>query len=110
MINILSMNKGNESIIIALDNNTILGSTTLYHDGGRSCSICYLFVSPPYRLKGIGRMLVNKCCMISSNLGCHTTGLMVHKENREVEPFYIKNGFIFSYQYDNGDYLMTRRN
>ena len=85
-----------------------LGLVHLRCSGRRSASIHGLYVRPGERLKGIGRSLVEASCQIAKKAGCETMGLVLAKDNKAGRQFYKKLGFVFSYEYEDGQVIVTR--
>jgi len=92
--------------IAAIENKQIIGSVMISHKETRSACITQLFVREDKRRQGVGRKLVEECCDISIHK-CETIGLLLKKGNK-AEGFYCKLGFVFAYQYDNGDSLLIK--
>jgi ribosomal protein S18 acetylase RimI-like enzyme len=65
-----------------------------------------LFVLPALRKMGIGRQLVSACMEMARLGGCESLGLHSLKANA-FAGFYRRLGFRISYEYENGDRLMT---
>lgn len=97
-----------EKQIIALENNVVIGTVTLSNLDRRACCITRLHVSEHKRRKGIGKLLIVKCFDVAFAIGCETVGLLLTADNIELESFYKKCGFSFAYQYDDGDFLLTK--
>lgn len=97
-----------ETKIVAVDSEMqFVGTVGLQYRHLRSANIRQLYVDNAFRGQGIGVMLVKECCRIACAGGCEALGLVVDKDNDSARKFYEKLGFTFSYQYDNGDDLMT---
>ncbi len=95
-----------ESQIIAIGRDgRFLGTVCVGHKGRRAAYIKQLFVHPSMRRKGIGSQLIEEGCRLSRESGCETLGLVLSKGNDSAEKFYHSLGFIFGYQYDDGDTL-----
>jgi ribosomal protein S18 acetylase RimI-like enzyme len=97
-----------ETQIIAIDTGAkFIGTVELQYKNLRSANIRQLYVDEQFRGQGVGMMLVLECCRIANEAGCETLGLVVGKGNDKVRPLYVRLGFLFAYQYDNGDDLMV---
>jgi ribosomal protein S18 acetylase RimI-like enzyme len=94
--------------IVALMNDIIVGTVSLKYKGQRSAAIFMLFVKEDWRNIGIGSLLVKRCCELSKENGNETIGLLVTKDNIDVESFYNKSGFKFVYEYDNKSLLLSK--
>lgn len=96
-----------ETLVVAAVAGRIYGTVALQHKDRRAASICRLFVTKNYRRRKLGTYLVDECIRVARGSGCETLGLLVKKDNESAREFYRKIGFLFAYQYDNGDELMT---
>ena len=67
-----------------------------------------LYVHEDFRRQGIGTSLIKECFRISEENGCEAFSIVLSKDNIDIKNFYTRLGFIVSYQYDNGDLLMTK--
>lgn len=102
---------GNQySQIIALDHDAgeFLGSVTLTHKGQRAACIQQLYVHNAARRNRVGSQLIEECRRIFEISGCETIGLLLAKGNESADAFYSLLGFVFGYQYENGDALMVQ--
>ncbi len=55
------------------------------------------------------RALLDQVYQWAQSQGCESVGLYVAAENTEVEEFYRRCGFAFSYEYDDGAVIYTRQ-
>lgn len=97
-----------EARLMFVDEGVFLGTVGLQYRNLRAANIRQLYVKEDCRGRGIGSHLVDYCCGVAKVAGCETLGLVVNKANDGAREFYKKLGFIFAYQYDNGDDLMTK--
>jgi len=100
---------GNEEtkIIFVDSKRNFAGTVGLQFRGRKAACVLQLYVDPAYRLSRIGTMLIKECCRIAKDAGCETLGLLLENGNDGARKFYDKTGFIFAYQYDNGDAAMS---
>ena len=103
-----SVDGNEETMLVFVDEGDFLGTVGLQYRNLRAANIRQLYVKDDCRGRGIGSYLVAECCRIAKDAGCETLGLVVDKANDGAREFYRKLGFIFAYQYDNGDDLMTK--
>lgn len=100
--------KDTQIVAIESASGYFIGTVNVAYRGKRSVCICGLFVHPSHRKNGVGRKLIEQCCVIAKEAGCETIGLLLNKGN-ESSLFYEKVGFNFGYQYDDESILMLRR-
>lgn len=91
-----------ETRLIAIAGEDVLGLVGLAHHGKRSAYLRQLFVAPDFRRQGIGSRLVNRCCDLARMSGCQTVGLSLSPENSEIMPFYEQLGFSLAFEFDDG--------
>jgi len=101
---------GNEEtkIIFVDPEYNIIGIVGLIYKGKRSACLIQLFVNPEFRIKGVGTKLINTCFQLAKVEGCETLGLLLEKGNEGARIFYSSLGFVFAYEYDNGDAIMSK--
>jgi ribosomal protein S18 acetylase RimI-like enzyme len=78
---------------IAEENKQLIGTIMGGFDGHRGW-LYSLAVSPKYRRKGVGTLLVNKVLNELINLGCIKVNLQIYSDNRSTVEFYKKIGFL----------------
>ena len=77
-----------EDLFIVLEiENKIIGTVLGGYDGHRGI-MNYLAVSPDFRGKGYGKMLVEEVENKLKQLGCPKVNLLVRSDNSEVSEFY----------------------
>jgi ribosomal protein S18 acetylase RimI-like enzyme len=79
--------------MVALFEDTIVGSIMVGYEGHRGW-INYLAVSPEYRKRGCGRMLMEEAERRLRSEGCPKINLQVRTSNTEVLAFYRALGYI----------------
>lgn len=94
--------------IIAMVGGTICGVVKLSHRGKRAAYIQDLFVSPEIRRMRVGSRLVNLSCDMAKESRCYSITALMQEEADILSDFYLSLGFVFGYEYDNGDILMIR--
>lgn len=98
-----------EMMIFAISGNICVGTVSLIWHGRVSACFKQLYVSPGFRRRGVATQLIDKCCYFAKLGGCRSIGLSLDSKNLDIFPLYEKNGFQFSYQYDDGSHLLTRQ-
>ena len=78
--------------LIAIAKGKIVGSVIGGFDGRRGM-IYHLAVSPPYRRRGLGSILMTEIERRLRAKGCIRSYLMVTRENTEAMRFYLKRGW-----------------
>ena len=97
-----------EVMLIALvGNSKVVGTVTIQLQSDTCISFRKLFVEKYMRGRGIGKQLVKACLNIARLRRSKVVGILVHKDNREVAPFYEKLGFRLSYEYSDGSWLYS---
>ena len=48
------------SFFVLLDGPTVVGTVALHRESESSCELCRMYLSPGYRRRGLGRMLLDK--------------------------------------------------
>lgn len=79
--------------LILLSGETPVGSVMVGYDGHRG-SIFYLCVDPAHQSQGCGRMVMEYCEKLLTELGCPKINLMVRNTNLPVIEFYERMGYI----------------
>ncbi len=87
-----------ESIIIAKENDRVVGSIFFVYDPWMS-SIFRLCVHPEYRNKGIGSALMDKAEENLRDRGVETVGIYVEKDNESID-FYSRRGYKYFGDYN----------
>jgi ribosomal protein S18 acetylase RimI-like enzyme len=82
-----------ELFLVAEDDGKIAGTTMGGYDGHRGW-IYLVAVSPDYRRKGVGRMLMEEVEQRLAEIGCPKLNLQVRGTNKEVVEFYKKLGYV----------------
>ncbi len=85
-----------------------IGRASLCLGGSRCASLYKLWVSPKYRNQGVATKIIHECCQYAILKEREAINLIVAKRNPGVEPFYEKLGFRMTFQYANGDLMMTK--
>lgn len=75
------------------DEGSVIGTIMAGYDGHRGW-LYSLAVSPPYRGNGIGSALVRQAEAALTDLGCLKINLQILEDNRRVEEFYQKLGYV----------------
>lgn len=83
-----------ESIIIAEENNTIIGSVIIVFSPWESF-IFHLAILPEYQNQGIGSKLLNEAEKQLKKKGAKKVSLFVHIENKKLINFYKKRNWQF---------------
>lgn len=96
-----------ETMLIALKHEQIIGTIHCGHKEKKSSYIRLLYIHKDWRKKGIATELIDHCIKISKESKCETLGLQVCGNNINAIELYKKMGFLFSYEYDGGNLLMT---
>lgn len=78
--------------LVGIEADRIVASVMVGYDGHRGW-LNYLAVSPDYRKKGLGRMIVTEAEKILKSMGCPKINLQVRTSNMEAIHFYTKCGF-----------------
>jgi len=81
-----------DTCFVAIDNETIIGVIMVGNDGRRGY-IYHTSVDPNYRMKGIGKTLVNTALDALFKLGINKVALVVFERNRIGNEFWKKIGF-----------------
>ena len=81
-----------DTCFVAIDNETIIGVIMVGNDGRRGY-IYHTSVDPNYRMKGIGKTLVNTALDALFKLGINKVALVVFERNRIGNEFWEKIGF-----------------
>ena len=81
-----------DTCFVAIDNETIIGVIMVGNDGRRGY-IYHTSVDPNYRMKGIGKTLVNTALDALFKLGINKVALVVFERNRTGNEFWEKVGF-----------------
>ncbi len=81
-----------DTCFVAIDNETIIGVIMVGNDGRRGY-IYHTSVDPNYRMKGIGKTLVNTALDALFKLGINKVALVVFERNRTGNEFWEKIGF-----------------
>jgi len=81
-----------DTCFVAIDNETIIGVIMVGNDGRRGY-IYHTSVDPNYRMKGIGKTLVNTALDALFKLGINKVALVVFERNRTGNEFWKKIGF-----------------
>ena len=97
-----------ETTLIAISSGEFVGIVSLVHQDRRSACLRQLFVEPQHRHLGIGSALVNECCQIAKDSGAHTVGLSLSSQNRGVQPFYDRLGFMLAFEFDDGISVLSK--
>jgi GNAT superfamily N-acetyltransferase len=98
-----------ETKIVAFEDRSFVGTVGLQYRGRVSARFRQLYVAPESRLHGIGRRLVDCCCLIADSAGCESIALQVTAKNRGlVEDFYSQLGFIVSWEFSDGDLMLFK--
>ena len=88
----------NNFIYVAEDNGKLIGFVSF----SVRLVICYpkpiaeldeLYVSPSFRRKSVGKMLINKVLSKTKELGCHRSFIESHYKHEAAHKFYINLGF-----------------
>lgn len=77
---------------VALAGNTVIGTVMAGYDGHRGW-IYTLAVALAHRTTGVGTSLLKHAEDSLASLGCVKINLQILEENREVEAFYLENGY-----------------
>lgn len=83
---------GDGLFFVAVSNRNVVGTVLAGYDGHRGW-IYSMAVSPTYRNKGLGSALLRYAEEKLAENGCMKVNLQIIEENREVESFYISNGY-----------------
>lgn len=79
---------------IARDDQTVVGTILCGHDGRRGY-IHHLAVSPDYRRRGIGRLMVDKSLAALQSSDIQKCHLFIFKDNTDGVAFWESIGWIF---------------
>ncbi len=98
------------TLLVALDNNEIIGYLMTEHPFGGIAYIIWLAVEKSFQSKGIGSQLLEKYEVIAKKQGIHKIHLWTNKRNIK---FYKKNGYklvgcIPQNYFGSDDYLFYR--
>ena len=92
--------KDSQSIIIAVDKNTIVGQVIIIPYGTKVEYLFRLAVKKEFRKQGIATLLINSANKIAKKRKISEVGLYVEACNKKLQSFYQKRGFkISSKQY-----------
>lgn len=89
----LTMIKGNKSACFIAEGKAEIVGTVFGAFNGRRGWIYHLVVHPNYQRKGYGSILMQKAEKALKKLGASRVLLGVWMEDKEVLPFYQKNGY-----------------
>lgn len=81
-----------ESIILAEDDDKLIGTVFIIYDPWHSC-VYHLGVHPDYRNEGIANKLMNEAEKRLKARGIEKVTLFVEEENSKVVDFYKKRGW-----------------
>jgi len=81
-----------QSILIAVDNNKIIGCVFIVEDGWNGF-IWRLCVKESHRKKGTGSLLMQKAEEIIKNRGIKEASLFVDTKNESLQEWYKKQGY-----------------
>lgn len=87
------INRDKESILIAEDNNQIIGCVFIVEDGWNAF-IWRLSVKKSYRKKGVGTMLLKKAEDIVKSRGIKEISLFVESKNNLLKKWYKNKNYI----------------
>ncbi len=73
-------------------NGTMAGAALCGHDGRRGF-IYHLAVSPTYRGRGVGKMLLEDCVRVLGGTGLKRAIILVEEENSLGREFWLRNGW-----------------
>lgn len=88
----------NSQYFVVEDNEVILGGAGIYPTQnlpGDTCELVKLYLSPSARGKGVGKLLINKCCAAAVENGYHKIYLETLPELNIAVPLYEKMGFSY---------------
>ena len=88
----LARAKPNSDILVAVDDQRIVGAIMVGHDGHRGW-LYYLASDPARRRQGIGRILVEAAQDYLREAGVAKVQLMIRETNERVRDFYEYLGF-----------------
>ena len=88
----LARDSGHGSLIVAEDEEGVVGSVMVGHDGHRGW-LYYLAVAPTQQRRGLGRALVREAEKWLEARGVRKVQLMIRPENTEVLRFYAAIGY-----------------
>ncbi len=77
---------------VALSEDSVVGTVMAGYDGHRGW-IYSLAVAPECRKSGIGTALLAHAEKALEGLGCVKINLQIVEENKDVQTFYIRNGY-----------------
>lgn len=86
-----------ESIILAEDDDKLIGTVFIIYDPWNSC-VYHLGVQPDYRNRGIANKLMDKAEERLKARGINEITLFVEEENSKVVEFYKKRGWTVCYK------------
>lgn len=85
--------RDNASVVVAREGNDVVGFCFVYVNRAPTAYISFIAVSPDWRGKGIGTLLLRRCERIASRAGMSQVKLAVDKVNAGAIAFYVRNGF-----------------
>lgn len=78
--------------MVALDNDTIIGSVLCGHDGRQAC-FYHVCVDERYRMHGIGKQMVSRCTDVLKREHINRVYLVAFKTNKGGNAFWRKIGY-----------------
>ena len=88
----MKLQSADRLFFVASLDKTVVGTIMAGYDGHRGW-IYTLAVMPVYHKAGIGTALLKHAEKKLSNLGCVKINLQILKKNKDVEAFYLANGY-----------------
>lgn len=82
-----------DAVIVAVEDDKIIGSVYLVHFGTRVCNLFRLAVDPQYQGRGVGTALLQYVEQMMKEKGVTGIGFFVDTENPELQAFYEKRHF-----------------
>lgn len=82
------------SFFVLLDGTTLVGTVALRRESVVSCELCRMYLSPPYRRRGLGRMLLDRAVAEAKGQGYTEIHLKTAAVLVEAIRLYESAGFV----------------